>query len=481
MSFIYESKTYNSEKNGVIQCVRLFGKSYIIVDNIGQTTPYVTKMWKQALQRVPKDAKVKKILLLGLGAGGQIKIIRKKFPHSRATAIEWDPVMVDIAKKIKFLKPKYNINVIVADAEQALKATTDKFDLILGDIFTGSQPCPELYNSQFINSITERLKSNGYLILNTFKNPDLFKIFNQVLSQVNIWQFKFNSLALYRHRGNGTPGDPLPEGCFTYKQSRFYLNGECFNERNKHVVGENGCWGLRWRVGPIWIESYENDNEPKIQSFNKPRLIIWQPLSRLDKPVGWRRSPMQMNIRQTGFTPIINLETYWENWSEHSRRHRKKWLKQKQYVIEECKLEEFCFYYNKKSKLTFLKNVYIKLITKHKNANSNLIHLFAARDIKTKKIAAGLAVFDLPDTNQSDHMISFFDQKLKNTSIGVGLIDHWFKHAINNKINFLNFGAFWGPGEPKSWKGFSQFKSQFGIYLINRPNPLVRFVGKNKI
>lgn len=476
MSFFYESKSYQSEKNGTIRCIRLFGKWHVTVGGIGQTTPYVISMWRKSLRHIPKGKNIKKVLLLGLGAGGQVKTVYKKFPHAAITAIEWDPVMVDISKKFKFVRPYHHPNIMIGDAIQILPQLKQKFDLILVDIFTGGNPSLSLYDTSFINEIARKLDKSGYLILNVFRKPELFPIFDQVLSRLKKWRFEMNKLALYCPRGEGVVGDPLPLEYRSHKQSAIYLNGECYGSSNKYVVGKEGCLGLRWKVGPVWIESYESDIEPEITPFHAPRMVIWQPLTRQERIKTWRRSFIQMNTRCTGFTEVGSSDGYWKSWSSHAERHRKRWLREDRFGIESASLEEFCVSYRAASKLVFLKKLFITLIKNHYTVHPNLLHSFVARDLKTKKVVAGLAVLDLPDTSQSYHMISFIHPKIKNTSVGVGLIDFWFRHALENSFRFLNFGAFWVPGEPLSWKGFSKFKKQFGVNLINRPNPMFRII-----
>jgi len=467
---------YDSEKNGPIQCVGLFGKWHIIAGGLGQTTPYVTAMWKRALRVIPKSAKIKNILVLGLGAGGQIETLHKKFSHPEITALEWDPVMARLAKELRIFTSRHEPRILIGDATELLPKIEKKFDLVLVDLFTGNTPSPSLYSQEFLHEIIKKLHSQGYIIVNVFKRPELFLEFDKVWSRAKTWHYHSNKLALYQHRGKGIQGDPLPEGYVSHKQSLIYLQGEIGKPVNvnktdnslalKHVVGEKGKYGLRWNVGPVWVESYETDNEPAITPFHAPRLVIWQPLTRLEKPQGWHRSWIQMNIARTGFSHIENQKQYWEDWSAHAIRHRHKWLRDTRYVIEEVNEKEFSHAYSSIVKKYFLKTAYLETIKRQKSANRDLFHLFAARKLENRQIISGLAVLDLPDLHQSNHVVSFIYPGAKHASVGVGLIDYWFQHAIRNSFSFLNFGAFWAPGDPSSWKGFSRFKSQFGAHLV---------------
>lgn len=479
MSFLYESRQYTSEKNGLIHCQKRWGKWFVKVDKIDQTSPYVTAMWKRGLRRLPKRTGFKRILVLGLGAGSCLGPIYRYFPKAQLTAVEWDPVMIEIAKELKFIKPGFRLSLIIDDALMALPRLKKRFSLIIIDLFRGSKPAPILYQPPFISFLQETLSSDGYLLLNAFGNSELLAVFDQQMSRLSSWRFKFNKLALYTHRGRGKIGDPLPNGYVHYKQSPDYLLGGRPAKANISLVGREGGWGLRWHFGPLWFEGYESDQEPEIQPHQSRRLIIWQPLSRLDKPKGWHRSWLQMNFRQTGFSEIKNPADYWQEWNSHAKRHRQRWLSQNSYTISEAGLDEFIRAFQKTRGLpSFLRSFSIKMLQWRKNRHNSNLRLFAVRDNIKGEISAGLAVIDLPEIGCSNHLISFILPQAKASSAGVGLIDYWFRESISRFFRFLNFGTVWTPGDPRSWKGFSNFKKQFNLYLIHRPNPLIKFVKK---
>lgn len=464
----------------MIHCQKTWGRWSVKVDKIDQSSPYIAAIWKRALRRIPKKTSPKKILILGLGAGSCLKHIYRCFPKSRLTAIEWDPTMIEIGKELKFIKPGFQLSLIIDDALEALPRLKKQFDLIIIDLFRGSKPASMLYQSSFISSLKEALLSDGYLLLNAFRNSELLTAFGRQMSCLSLWRFNFNKLALYSHWGKGKIGDPLPSGYVHYKQSPDYLLGNWQPKADVSLAGKEGCLGLRWHYGPLWFEGYESDQEPEIEPHQFPRLIIWQPLSRLDKPKGWRRSWLQMNFRQTGFKEIKNPADYWKEWSSHAKRHRRRWLSQNSYIINEVGLDEFVRAFQKTRDLPFfLKSLFIKMLQWRKNRHADNLRLLAASDNINGEISAGLAVIDLPEINCSCHLISFILPQAKKSSAGVGLIDYWFKEAVSHSFRFLNFGTVWTSGDPKTWKGFSNFKKQFGLYLIHRPNPLIRFVKKN--
>ena len=54
----------------MIECNRFFGKYTIKVNEFYQTSPYTNRMWRKAIKKLPREVKVKNVLVLGYGGGG---------------------------------------------------------------------------------------------------------------------------------------------------------------------------------------------------------------------------------------------------------------------------------------------------------------------------------------------------------------------------------------------------------------------------
>ncbi len=478
MSFFWESRTYQSEKNGMIHCRRFLGRWRVTVDGFDQTTSYTNRMWKRALRRVPKKSGVKRVLLLGLGAGGALSYLHQRFHHATVTAIEWDPIMITIADELGFFPREQRPRIMQGDAVVLVPQLTEKFDLIIVDLFRGKKVDAALNHTVFIAGIACALDQEGFLLVNIFGEPEMLTRFDDALSCHATWRFRYNRLALYRHFGRGHVGDPLPAGYVTRKQSVPYLQGDWSAKSAVELIGREECWGMRWRHGPLTFEGYESDEEPAITP-GPSRMVIWQPLTRRDKPPGWHRSFIQMNYRRTGVAEITDPENYTANWSNHAKRHLRKWQRIQPYHIEETQhLDEFVRAHRATKKLWLIKSDFIHMVERRKVVHGEDTRLFVARN-DGGGVVAGFAAIDLPALNQSYHLISFIHADAEHTSVGTGLMDHWFRHAIARGLRFLDFGVFWTWGDPLDWRGFSRFKSQFGIYYTHRPYPLVKFVRAN--
>src|SRR3989344_6010154 len=93
MSWFFETKLRQSEKNGPIIATRFFGIWRVIVEGVEQTGPNAHRVWIDAFQHLKNlfpTKRIQRVVLLGLGGGGEIKTIYKAFPGVILTVLEYD-------------------------------------------------------------------------------------------------------------------------------------------------------------------------------------------------------------------------------------------------------------------------------------------------------------------------------------------------------------------------------------------------------
>ena len=433
--------------------------------------------WRLALARIPEDASVKQVLLLGLGNGNLPREIRRRFKKASVTAVEPSQERVESARSRGFFRSKRPPEIVVGEPSERLAAMRRKFDLILVNLIDGNEPGADA----LVAAAKAALETDGYLLLGLRDAVGLVPRFETAFSRHSSLRIGENVIALFRHYGQGRAGEPLPEGFRHQMQSPEYLvGGWPADAKNVELVGKEGLWGMRWHYGPMWIEAYTSDTAPEIDRTKHSRMVIWQPMTKLGKPAGWHRSWIQMNPQQHGFGDVKDRPEYWKEWTEHAQRHRKKWLKDDRYETVEVPVAEFAAAYNRTGKLGSMRKDFIRLLGRRVEHHGQNVHVFAARDKATKEIISGLAVVDLPDASVSMHLIAFILPKYEKTSVGTGLIDHWYKHCQATGIRFPHFGLVWAPGDPGSWKGYSKFKRQFNLHLLRYPMPLIKFVKRQR-
>jgi len=480
---IFFSQKFYSDKNGTILVSKFFGSTDVMVGGCFQSGRYINRLFRKMLRFIPREHPVKEVLLLGLGGGSAIQEVKKRFHSSMITAVEYDPIMIEIAKTI-YLKPMDQIclQIIVGDAREVVSRMNKKFDLVIVDLFFGRIVPPMFSKDEFVQSLSNLLKKDGYLAMNFFLQKNtIAPIFDRFFSRFKDCEYSTNEMAIYRHFGEGFVGDPMPHGYIDKQQSKTHLGMKFSMNSKKEIVGLPGCLGARYKMFSLFIEDYASDIEPVIDPFPHPRLINWQPLTICQKN-GWHRNFTSSRNHQYGIGIITeeNKDQYFEQWSSHAQRHREKWLRDERYKIVDVTLDEFVQAYHASKKLGWLmRNMFVRFLKDYWTQQSKNLRLFGVRDIQTNEIVAGLAVVEFQDIAQSFHTVSFIHDKARKSSIGVGLIEHWYASGIAKGIRFFNFGIVWREGDPKSYKGYSKFKRQFNLHLMIYPEPLFKFVRSN--
>jgi len=140
--------------------------------------------------------KVNTVLVLGLGAGTVVTIIKQRYPDTKITAVEIDPVIVKLAKK--YFNLNRDIKVRVGDARNFL-AEGVSFDYIIVDLYLGRHN-PEFSSEEtFLRDIRSSLNQGGSAV---FNRVPLFEGKESVKKFENILQQTFNKFSLQKVGAN---------------------------------------------------------------------------------------------------------------------------------------------------------------------------------------------------------------------------------------------------------------------------------------
>lgn len=118
----------------------------------------------------------KHVLVLGLGGGTIVHLIRHFFPDCHITCVEKEAIHIQLAKR--FFKLPKHVDIIHGDAYEALKQTQQKYDWILDDVFQHVNGEPErAVGFESLFTLYEKaLKKEGVLSMNTIGNAQLKQI-----------------------------------------------------------------------------------------------------------------------------------------------------------------------------------------------------------------------------------------------------------------------------------------------------------------
>lgn len=155
-----------SKFNGEIKIIRnlAFG-TYLQAGGITQSGGVVKNIWKSTLKEINKKNKViKNCLILGLGGGTLVKLIKENWPKAKITGVDIDPVMIELGKKYLGLE---KVKVEIADAYNwIIKNKKKDFDLIIVDIYQGREFPKKFEEEKFLKLLIRLLSENGLTIFN---------------------------------------------------------------------------------------------------------------------------------------------------------------------------------------------------------------------------------------------------------------------------------------------------------------------------
>jgi spermidine synthase len=109
----------------------------------------------------PKDA-----LMIGLGGGAFVRVVRRWVPELHVDAVEIDPVVVEVARTWFGVDDGPRTKLVVDDGARYLKRTRKKWDLIFLDAYSGDAVPSHLATREFFDRVRARLRPGGVVVMN---------------------------------------------------------------------------------------------------------------------------------------------------------------------------------------------------------------------------------------------------------------------------------------------------------------------------
>lgn len=471
MSWLYEKWSLPSEYNGRINVFRSLGEWDIRVEECGESSGYLQRMWRHALGKIPVQSPISRVLVLGLAGGNTVNLLHARWPSCKITAVEIDPVMVEIFRRVRIVPEKWEPNIIVGDATTAVPALTEEFDLVIVDTFIGPTIPGAVISNDFFHALARRLTKTGFLLVNGYAQPETFVAADSAFARCLQWKHSCNELALFQHSSvagiGNAPGDYVP-----FRSCREYLERECSAHKNLRMVTENGAYGTYWRLFPTFEETVIGEREPPSVTDGWIRRMTWLPMRRTDIPPGWTRGSER---RRTAFSTVDGTEPIERNWSAHAKRHLKQWKGTDTWEVFTPTIDEFIATHAQTHLSFGWKKFFKDLLRMKTRGHGDRIGLIGVRRRGSPNMEAGFAYIDIPEVRQSMHLVSCILDSARNSPVGVGMIYEWFTGARARGLRFCDFDTVWAPGNTDAWYGFSRFKAQFDVTYVNYPGPLTRW------
>ncbi len=118
---------------------------------------------------------VKRVLLLGVGGGAAIHLLRHWCPGVQVTGVELNPVHLQLAKRFFGLKSR-DVTLVEGDARQYVEHYKGKpFDLVIEDLFGGNGAPDRSFAADRIwcNELGRLVNKQGALVINTLSRRQL--------------------------------------------------------------------------------------------------------------------------------------------------------------------------------------------------------------------------------------------------------------------------------------------------------------------
>lgn len=153
----------------------------------------------KGIDEVLRNKRPRNILMLGLGAGSAISILKQKCKHDfELTAVEIDADLIELARR-HFELSEQNVNIVNDDASHAIKVLdAGQFDLIIDDVFLDNQVPAFCREPEYLQANARLLSADGVYMRNIMAESLVdAKAYEKVLTSA------FNEFYSVKHKTYG--------------------------------------------------------------------------------------------------------------------------------------------------------------------------------------------------------------------------------------------------------------------------------------
>ena len=283
---------------------------------------------------------------------------------------------------------------------------------------------------------------------------------------------------------NNNPMEPLalkniPDG-YKYYRSAFASHRDYRLSRSNQVSSIPVKNGFFWWKFPIIHGVFAlyyflkcPNSPPKKQLQEKEGghgIIFWAPWWETPHDMnGWIRLPKWLSrgfhhASRSSFS-VLEWPEYYQSWAPSARNHRRKILQyreQKTIEIRSCSAKEWLETYKKTRLPHDNKSYFIRRLEFLEEHFSKNLRIYMA--YKDTIPLAGWVFLDEWET--SVYLFAFQDEIGKPYHLGLGIIDYWFLDSYQKWFKYLDFDHMWNIWDPKSYKGYTKFKSELANYEL---------------
>ena len=163
-----EVEQVESELNGTLFIYHINGKYLLNTAHANYSYGPCHKGFKRAFDRLNvRERPIQNTLILGLGAGSIVSILQEEYQlNCKITAIEYDPVILELGQKYFNTQRFRNLDIHLTDAYDFVLHNDDKYDLIAFDVYIDDKIPGKFESPEFFKALKGLLAKNGMLVFN---------------------------------------------------------------------------------------------------------------------------------------------------------------------------------------------------------------------------------------------------------------------------------------------------------------------------
>lgn len=172
ISYFYPiTKKIKSEFSGNLELTLINGKKVLDTEHVNYSYGSLQRVLGYSLDQLSFDH-IDSILILGLGGGSIVKSLREERGFAgEITAVDIDPVIIDIAEKEFDISSNLHTKIVCADAWDFIQQDPNTYDLVIVDLFIDNVVPIQFLRLEFWRWILEHLNHEGDIIFNTLCSP----------------------------------------------------------------------------------------------------------------------------------------------------------------------------------------------------------------------------------------------------------------------------------------------------------------------
>lgn len=172
----------NSSTSNLLEVTLYNGKLFLDSKHTNYSYGSLQKVLRKGLLTIGKEKiqQMNTILILGVAGGSVVNTLVNDFQFTYSIiGVEIDENCIKIANDYFGLNQFKNFTCLIDDAENYVHSSTEKFDLLIIDVFKDDKMPNFLFEKSFVEDCQNILNKKGYILFNTMLPHNQKELLNQ--------------------------------------------------------------------------------------------------------------------------------------------------------------------------------------------------------------------------------------------------------------------------------------------------------------